>query len=186
MPPTIPENAGSSPKSSMILRVGPWGETGRWPPPVFLLEIAHWLCSFFAWPTIPRHLSFTSETLRTQTPSEFTFWVIVSQTICFRLFVTVVENLLLMTSIFSSAASRITEHSAAVKFGFLFRLDADDVFSAILKQYANTGIRWLVASLLVLFFTRSDWLMVTKNRERCATKRNTKAEKLRTWSFTTK
>ena len=60
------------------------------------------------------------------------------------------------------------------------------LFSAILKQYANTGIRWLVASLLVLFFMRSDWLLLTRNRERCATKRNTKAEKLWTWSFTTK
>ena len=94
---------------------------------------------------IPRHFSFSSEILRTHTPSEFTFWVIVCQTRCFRLFVMVVENLLLMMSIVSSAASRITDHSAAVKVGFLFCLDAD----YFLPFWNNTQIQ-----------EYDDWLQV--------------------------
>ena len=43
------------------------------------------------------------------------------------------ENLLLMTFMFSSAFSKITAHSAGVKFGFLARFAGEGaIFSAIL------------------------------------------------------
>ena len=90
---------------------------------------------FFAAPTIPRHFSFTSQTLRKQTPKEFTFAVISSHTFVLFLFVSVEVNLLLIISMFCSASSKITAHSAAVKFGFRFLL-----FSAIVFNFAREAL----------------------------------------------
>lgn len=93
------------------------GDAGFFPPPVCLWEAPYFVCSFFAALTIPRHLSFTSATLRRHTPSEFTLAVISSQTFVLFLFVKAEENLFLITERFCSAASQIKAHSAAVKFG---------------------------------------------------------------------
>ena len=75
------------------------------------------MCSFFAILTMPHNLSFTSATLRKHTPREFTLAVMSSHTFVLFLLVNVVENLLLITARFCSAASQIKAHSAAVKFG---------------------------------------------------------------------
>lgn len=97
------------------------GESGCFPPPVFLRETAHLLCSFLAELTMLLHFSFTSIASRLQTPRAFTLFVISSHTLLLFLFVKVDENVLLMTFKFSSAFSKITAHSAGVKFGFLAR-----------------------------------------------------------------
>ena len=78
-----------------------------------LWEAAYFVCFFFAALTIPRHLSFTSATLRRHTPSVFTLAVMSSQTFVLFLFVNVEESLLLITERFCSAASQIKVHSAA-------------------------------------------------------------------------
>ena len=127
-PPWIPENEGSSPKISIIFFEEVFGEAGFSPPPVFLCEARNFENSFLAAPTIPRHFSLTSLTLRKQTPKEFTFAVISSHTFVLFLFVSVEVNLLLIISMFCSASSKITEHSAAVKFGFRFLLFSAIVF----------------------------------------------------------
>ena len=72
-PPWIPENEGSSPNISIIFLEEVFGEAGFSPPPVFLCESRNFENSFLAAPTIPRHFSLTSLTLRKQTPKEFTF-----------------------------------------------------------------------------------------------------------------
>ena len=127
-PPWIPENEGSSPKISIIFFEDVFGEAGFSPPPIFPCEARNFENSFLAAPTIPRHFSLTSLTLRKQTPKEFTFAVISSHTFVLFLFVSVEVNLLLIISMFCSASSKMTEHSAAVKFGFRFHLFSAIVF----------------------------------------------------------
>ena len=98
-----------------------WGN-GFYPSPVFLCEAQNLENSFLAAPTIPRHSSLTSLTLRKRTPHEFTFADISSHTFLLFLFVYVKVNLLFIISMFFSASSKITAHSPAVKFGFQFLL----------------------------------------------------------------
>ena len=131
-PPWISENEGSSLKSSIIFFEELFGEAGFSPPPVFLCEAPNLENSFLAAPTIPRHVFLTSRTLRKQKPKEFTFAVISSHTFVLFLFVSVEVNLLLIISMFCSASSKITAHSAAIKFGF--RLLS---FSAIAFNFAR-------------------------------------------------
>ena len=80
-----------------------FGESGFLPPPVFFFSLLILLCSFLALLTIPRHFSFTSITDLLQIPREFTRSVICSQILILFLFVRVLENLLFMMSMFSSA-----------------------------------------------------------------------------------
>ena len=94
------------------------------------------MCSFFAILTIPRHLSLTSATLTSQAYTKRIYsGGDVFPYFCFVLFllVNVVENLLLITARFCSAASQIKAHSAAVKFGLRLRL-----FSAIFHRSSRT------------------------------------------------
>ena len=91
------------------------------PPPVFFFSFLMLLCSFLALLTILRHFSFTSITDLLQILREFTQSVICSQILILFLFVRVLENFMMkiLMSMFSSADSKVTVHSAAVKFGFL-------------------------------------------------------------------
>ena len=119
-------------KSSILFFEELFWEAGFSPPPVFLWEAPNLENSFLAAPTIPHHFPLTSQTLGKQTPKEFTFAVISSHTFVLFLFISVEVNLLLIISMFCSASSKITAHSAAVKFGFRFLL-----FSAIVFNFAR-------------------------------------------------
>ena len=91
-------NDGSSSNSSIIFV--PFGDSDCLPPPVFLREEAHLLCSFLAELPMARHSSLTSITLLLQMPRAFTLFVISSHTLVLFLFVRVDVNLLLMILIF--------------------------------------------------------------------------------------
>ena len=132
----MPENAGSSPKRSIIFFVVSLGEDGCFPPPVFLLSEEQWLCSFFATLTIALHFSLTSATVLLQTPNELTFWVMSSHILALFRLVKVEENLLLIMVIFFSASSKMVVHSEAEKLALrhLFRPTGSTFSSAIVYK----------------------------------------------------
>lgn len=78
-PHEMPLKDGSVSKSSIILAVVAFGESGFFPPLIFL-AVVHLLCSFFAPLTIPLHLSFTSMADLLENPSALTLSVITSHT----------------------------------------------------------------------------------------------------------
>ena len=125
-PHEMPLKDGSVSKSSIILAVVAFGESGFFPPLIFFLAVVHLLCSFFAPLTIPLHLSFTFMADLLENPSALTLSVITSHTRLSCLLESVVEILLLTVLIFSSASSKITVHSAGVKFGFLARFAGEE------------------------------------------------------------